>query len=129
MGTIRIDAADKYFSKAVRLRDKNTCRHCGKEGRQECCHIIGRANRRVRWSAHNAIAMCHYCHRYMTANPLDFYAFLEGELGAPHLENLRLVSNEIYKTNQSLRNEIAAHYREQVRQLEQDENHELLSWN
>lgn len=125
---IKREACDIWFSKAIRLRDKR-CLHCGKDDRLENCHVVGRRNKRLRWSAANCIAMCHGCHRYMTEQPLEFYEFLRGILGEAHVDNLRLVSNEIYKTTRPLRAEIATHYRLEVQAMEADENHELQTWN
>ena len=122
---IRRDAADKWFSDAVRMRDKSTCRSCGKEGRTECAHIYGRANKRLRWSTENALALCHYCHQFYTANPLDFYAFLYEEFGEEAMIELKRKSNEIYKTSKALRKEISAFYRNQVRRMENESGHVL----
>ena len=128
MPTISNGPADKAFSKAVRLRD-GKCLHCHKDGRLECAHIYGRANKRVRWAMSNAIALCHYCHRFFTANPIAFHDWLNIELGEAHMDKLRMDRNEIYKTNERLRKEIAAHYRDEVRQKEIDPDHEIQSWN
>ncbi len=48
---------------------------------------------------------------------------------ATHMDHLRLVSNEIYKTTKLLRKDIAAHYRDEVRQKELDPDYEIQSWN
>jgi hypothetical protein len=49
--------------------------------------------------------------------------------GDDHMDHLRLVSNEIYKTNKLLRKDIAAHYRDEVRRKELDPDYEIQSWN
>jgi len=56
MGTIKREACDHWFSKAVRLRD-GECLHCHRVENLECCHIFGRRNKRLRWAMSNAIAM------------------------------------------------------------------------
>lgn len=128
MSGIKRDAADIWFSKAVRTRDWFTCQQCGKGPSVECAHIFGRANKSTRWDMDNAISLCHYCHRYFTANPIEFHDFLEDLWGASALEILREKKNVILKTNKTLRAEIAKHYREQVRMAEADEAHEIVNW-
>lgn len=128
MGTIKREACDDWFSKAVRLRD-GECLHCHKIENLECCHIFGRRNKRLRWAMSNAIAMCHACHRKMTESPIAFHDFLRSMYGDEAMDKLRLVSNEIYKTNAALRKEISDHYRGEVRAKESDPDYEIQSWN
>jgi hypothetical protein len=77
----------------------------------------------------NATALCHYCHRHFTSNPIAFHDWLDKELGTPHMDKLRMDRNEIYKTTKLLRKDIAAHYRDEVRQKERDPDYEIQSWN
>ena len=125
---VKRDQADIWFSKAVRLRDQK-CLHCHKADRLECAHIYGRANKRVRWAMPNCIALCHYCHRHFTSMPIAFHDWLDKELGTPHMDKLRMDRNEIYKTTKLLRKDIAAHYRDEIRQKELDPDYEIQSWN
>ena len=128
MAKINNGPADREFSKAVRLRD-GECLHCHKQGRLECCHIFGRRNKRLRWAMSNAVSMCHYCHRYMTEQPIIFHEWLREMYGDERMDKLRLTSNEIYKTTEAVRKEIAAHYRDEVRRKELDPDYEIQSWN
>ena len=125
---VKREACDIWFSKAVRLRD-GECLHCQKQDRLECAHIYGRANKRVRWSMSNAIALCHYCHRHMTSNPIAFHDWLNDELGTAHMDKLRMDRNERYKTTKALRQEISDHYRGEVQRKESDSDYDIQSWN
>jgi hypothetical protein len=127
---IKRDAADKWFSDVVRKKAGHVCEHCNKvEGRMECAHIYGRAAKSVRWSMDNAVCLCHYCHMKFTANPLEFTAWLEEALGKGHMEMLREKWQVLMKTNKQLRKEIAKHYREEFKKMDQDENYEPVSYN
>lgn len=125
---IKRDAADIWFSKAVRARD-GKCLVCGREDTLEACHIYGRRNKVVRWSADNAFAMCHYHHRVMTENPLEMSRLCYQLFGDGHMEILREKARGHMKTNAQLRREIAKHYREELKKLEADPDYKLISFN
>jgi hypothetical protein len=127
---IKRDAADKWFSDVVRKKAGHVCESCNKvEGRMECAHIYGRAAKSVRWSMDNAVCLCHYCHMRFTANPLEFTMWLEETLGEGHMEMLREKWQVLMKTNKQLRKEIAKHYREEFKKMDEDENYEPVSYN
>lgn len=65
----------------------------------------------------------------MTENPLAFSGFLETELGAGHLEILTEKCRGILKENKAVRDEIAKHYREQIKLKEQDADYVMISYN
>jgi len=120
--------ADIWFSKAVRARD-GACLVCGTDQSLECAHIYGRRRKIVRYSMDNAVTLCHYHHRVMTENPLSFSGFLETTLGAGHLELLTEKCRGILKENKAVRDEIAKHYREEVRKKEQNPDYVIVSYN
>ena len=127
---IKRDAADKWFSDVVRKKAGHVCESCNKvEGRMECAHIYGRSAKSVRWSLDNAVCLCHYCHMRFTANPLEFTMWLEETLGEGHMEMLREKWQVLMKTNKQLRKEIAKHYREEFKKMDEDENYEPVSYN
>jgi len=127
---IKRDAADKWFSDVVRKKAGHVCESCGKvEGRMECAHIYGRSAKSVRWSMDNAVCLCHYCHMKFTANPLEFTKWLEDTLGEGHMDMLREKWQVLMKTNKLLRKEIAKHYREEFKKMDEDENYEPISYN
>jgi hypothetical protein len=55
--------------------------------------------------------------------------WLEQYWGEGHLQMLQEKSNGILKTNEAVRKEIAKHYREEYKKLEQDENYKPQSYN
>jgi len=127
---IKRDAADKWFSDVVRKKAGHVCESCNKvEGRMECAHIYGRSAKSVRWSLDNAVCLCHYCHMRFTANPLEFTKWLEETLGEGHMEMLREKWQVLMKTNKELRKEIAKHYREEFKKMDEDEKYEPISYN
>jgi len=127
---IKIDAADTWTSKVVRLKANYTCEHCGlQDARMECCHIHGRRAKSVRYSLDNLVCMCHGCHRYYTENPTEFTAWLLEYLGIGHMDMLLEKKNQLMKTNKQLRSEIAKHYRLEHRKMEADEHYNPVSFN
>jgi len=77
----------------------------------------------------NAVTLCHYHHRFFTENPLAFAGWLEITLGAGHLELLTEKMLGRLKMTQAVRNEIAKHYREEVRKKEQNPDYVIVSYN
>ena len=130
---IKRDAADSWFSKCIRLRAEWRCESCHKQYDSSstglhCAHIYGRANKSTRWDEGNALALCYACHQRYTANPLDFRAFLERYLGEGHLELLNERRNRIFKTTKAIRDEIAKHYREEFRRMEETNKRDLVGY-
>ena len=61
---------DREFS--VLVREKGYCEWCGSVDNQlQHAHVIGRANKFLRWDIMNAMCLCSYCHQYRWhENPL-----------------------------------------------------------
>lgn len=111
--------ADTAFSNAVRLSKGHQCEHCHRgDGRMECAHIFGRRFKSVRWDTMNALCLCHACHRYFTENPVAFTRWLEETVGQGYLDILNEKRNQIFKTTKAIRAEVAKHYREQIKLME-----------
>ena len=125
---VKRDQADAWFSKAVRARDKK-CVYCGRNDTLEAAHIYGRRLRSVRWSMDNCVTLCHYHHRHFTEQPIEFRDWLMKHYGAANMELLKEKSREIFKSTAAIRKEIAAHYRQEVRAKEADDNYEIVSYN
>jgi len=126
---IKRDAADIWFSKAVRLRDGNRCVVCGKDQSLEAAHIYGRRLKSVRWSLDNCLAMCHYHHRYYTEQPIEFRDYLHKLYGDGHMEMLREKAQQVFKATAAVKKEIAKHYRDEVRKAEADPAYKIISYN
>ena len=61
------DELDKFASKYIKMRDKNTCQWCGKSSdnpkAMHCSHVIPRsAGDRFRWMPENLKVLCFHCH-------------------------------------------------------------------
>jgi hypothetical protein len=65
----------------------------------------------------------------MTENPVEMSRLCHQLLGDGHMEILREKSQGIMKTNKALRAEIAKHYREELKKMEDDPEYVLVSWN
>jgi hypothetical protein len=94
---IKRDKLDAIFSALVRERANQLCEstgRCGSEVQLECCHIVGRRNKAVRWHPLNAMSLCHSQHRFFTENPLNFTAFVESKIGASGLHELKRLARE-----------------------------------
>jgi len=75
------DEADRLFSLQVRARG-----HCELwilkpdlrcAGDHQCCHVLSRRYRSVRWSEDNAFCGCQAHHTWFTHNPHAFYLAVE----------------------------------------------------
>ena len=126
---MKCSAADTAFSKAIKLRDNYTCQKCGiVRDRMECSHIHSRRHRTIRWDAMNAITKCHSCHRWWHENPTEAGRWFEGKYGTLHVELLLEKKRNPVKVPKSEEKAIAKHYREQIKLMEQNPNHELESY-
>jgi hypothetical protein len=64
----------------------------------------------------------------MTENPTTFVKWLSQYFGENHLEILQEKANGILKTNEQVRKDVAKHYREEYRKLEQDPEYQPQSY-
>jgi hypothetical protein len=68
--------ADSLFSAAVRSRERCEIAEWGLAGPPcsgvlQCCHIISRRYRAIRWDERNALCGCQAHHTYYTHRPLE----------------------------------------------------------
>lgn len=90
---LKRDSLDALFSNYIRLRDGYNCQRCGAHHDPptqaiHCAHIFSRGNKGLRWDEDNAIALCYGCHRYYTAYPLYFRAWVKQRIGAANFDLL-----------------------------------------
>ena len=58
---------DGLWAKAVKLRDRHTCRCCGSTGRVEAHHHRGRQDKYHRHHMENGMTLCALCHTFSSA--------------------------------------------------------------
>ena len=116
---MKLSSADIAFSHCIRAAADNTCLRCKKQfERTECSHVFGRRHRTIRWAKDNAKCLCHACHRWWHENPADSGRWFLLEVGKHFLDLLREKRDSRVKVPKSEEKEIAKHYREQLKQIE-----------
>jgi hypothetical protein len=141
---IKISPADAAFSQCVKVRVAGRCEASGREfpgadltGKAaglECAHVYGRRAKSTRWFPDNAVSLSHGKHRYYTENPHEWIAFVAEKLGQERFERLRAKWLTNVKVNEALEKQIAAHYRKQLRLMQDMRKQgvggriEFLSW-
>jgi len=88
---IRVSRLDADFARRIKERD-GRCRKCGRTGRLECAHIVGRRVKELRHDERNALALCFACHRFAHENPLAFVDWLKTEIGSAELRRLKQIA-------------------------------------
>jgi hypothetical protein len=125
---VKLSAADIAFSQCVRAAHDYTCQKCGIQklptGRRggsgmECSHRYSRRHRTIRWAKDNADCLCSGCHRWFGENPIEAVAWLVEKVGEGELRLLMEKREQRFKVPKSEEKEIAKHYREQLKILEQ----------
>lgn len=119
MGKIKRLPADIYFSKCVAAAHDHTCETCGKVGRIEASHVYSRRHRTIRWDKLNIMSQCHGCHAKWHESPLRAFAWFESEYGTERIELLQEKMNNKVKVPKIEEKEIAKHYREQLKLIEE----------
>lgn len=124
MPSIKLDKADKMFSRYVRLRDK-MCVRCGRKGEGkeginglQCSHFFGRSKESVRFDPENVNCLCYGCHRYWGSTDHESYReFKIKQLGKKGFENLKKRAYKLVKKDRDLAHEKA---KELVRTLKEE---------
>lgn len=107
--TIKIDPADRYFSKYIRLKAKK-CMNCGRrgEGKEgvtglQASHFHSRRKESVRFDTENVDVLCIGCHRRMgTYEREEYKAFKLKQLGQKAYDLLELRANTYAKKDRLL---------------------------
>ena len=121
---MKINQADAAFSKCVRERNDWHCEKCGKQYEKNsaglhCSHIYSRRHRTIRWDGMNAQALCFSCHQWYGGNPADSGLWITDLLGEGHMAILREKRDSRMKVPKMEEKDIAKHYREQLKLIEQ----------
>jgi hypothetical protein len=130
---MKTSTADSYFSKCIRASNNYVCVRCSTQYDKSsqglhCSHNFSRRHRAIRWCKENALPMCYGCHQWFGGNPADSGAWLTDMLGEGVIDILREKMRSKVKVPKSEEALIAKHYREQLKLIEADSNHELESY-
>jgi hypothetical protein len=102
MSGIRRTAADREFSKEIRLRAFGRCERCGSRPAPSGLHCAHHFTRRcsrctarpskphkcTRLDPDNALALCYGCHQYLDAHPVEKEAFWRSIIGDERFDAL-----------------------------------------
>ena len=126
MAAIRRTPADAAFSHCIRERADWTCERCGKyfppdSNRRglHASHFYGRRHKGLRFHTSNCFSHCYKCHQTLGENPADFALWVENHIGSGMYEIIRERKNSIYKMEKNELAEIADHYRQELKNMEQ----------
>lgn len=126
--------ADSAFSKCVRERNDWHCEYCKRDFSNnthilDCSHFYGRRARTVRWDGDNAFSHCRGCHNKLGENPGEFHTWAVNTRGDGWFEILtdkwRNLKRKITKQEEK---EIAKHYREELKKMEQKRKDGVKGW-
>lgn len=110
MKQVRIDAADKYFSMYIRLRD-GQCMRCGSFVRyndqgdpisHQMSHFQGRRKEATRFDPENGDTLCGACHLYFTANPYEHVQWQIEKKGQKAVDGIIIRSNSYVKKDRKM---------------------------
>ena len=124
---IKINAADKAFSKALRESYDWVCQRChtkyGPDNTRglECSHYYGRGNYATRYCVDNCDVLCTGCHFYLGGNPNDYRLWKAETYGEGLIQILTDKRNDITLGRLMKRNkkEIADHYKAEYKRLKE----------
>ena len=123
-GSVKTKPADQAFSKCVREASDWCCEKCGTQYEKgatglHCSHIYSRRHRTIRWCKENAQALCFSCHQWFGGNPADSGVWIRELMGEPYIQILQEKRDSKVKVSKLEEKDIAKHYREQLKQLEE----------
>lgn len=55
-------SCEELWRKIINHKGNYACEKCGRVGKLDSHHIIGRQNKRTRWDVSNGILLCSHCH-------------------------------------------------------------------
>lgn len=113
---IRINSADRLFSKYIRALHNWTCEACGKVCRDEtgttiyfqleASHYHSRRYWGTRYDPHNVRALCYLCHKRMGGHTREengeYDLFMKKILGPPEYRNLGIRAESYCEKDQKL---------------------------
>ena len=132
---IKINAADRHFSKCVRERTDYTCQGCGKQYPREstglhCSHYFSRGKWAIRYDKDNAFAHCYGCHKKYGSNPEHFRDHYIDCYGEGTLELLKEKERDLGRAKRMHKEfkDIVYHYREELKEMKQIRTEGHAGW-
>ena len=124
---VKINPADKWFSKCVREAAEWRCECCGKQYEEgtmglHCSHYFGRRANSLRYCPDNAFAHCFGCHQRLGSNPDDFRGWMVSKVGEGMIDILREKREDIGLAKDIKKNikDVAKHYKAEYERLKQE---------
>ena len=125
------EKAQAAFNKAIRVRDKNLpCISCGRyhEGQYHAGHYKTRgAHPELALHPLNCHKQCAPCNNHLSGNLVNYRKALIEKIGQEKLDWLE-GEHELNRYTAEQYMEISKHYREQIKLMEANPNHELVSY-
>lgn len=104
---IKIDPADKEFSRYIRLRD-GECKRCHRKGEGpeginglQNSHFYGRGKESTRFDPLNCDSMCAGCHQHFTSNPANYAEWKLKQLGMDKYNALSIRAHRYQKKDRA----------------------------
>lgn len=122
---MKIQVADSWFSKYIRLRDTDEngigfCCSCGKVihySNSDAGHFINRKHKLIRFSEINVHAQCRECNRFDEGNMVGYYQFMINKYGDSVVKKLQISKNTTVKFGNFEIEKIAEFYKIKVKEI------------
>lgn len=106
---VKVDAADRLFSRYIRERDSWTCQRCharhpvGSMG-LHCSHYFGRGRESTRFDSANCDSLCYPCHMLWGHGDRrdEYRAFKVNQLGEAGFRELEIRANSYAKKDRKM---------------------------
>lgn len=123
MSAIKFTEEDRLFSKLVKLRSDQSCQYCHTSFKHDlsqlhCSHWKGRANKSTRYHPDNAFAHCVMCHDKLGHSPALFDRWVATTIGPNKADSINALSKRPAKLRPTNYAEIRAHFRKEIKRLE-----------
>lgn len=107
MGAVKIDEADRLWSRFIRSRAGWCCQRCGKyyeppTSALHCSHFYGRGREATRYDEFNTFSLCYGCHRYLGSHPNEHRDFVISKIGQEEFDRLTLRANAYKKKDRKM---------------------------
>ena len=104
---------DSVFSKYIRMRDKNICFTCGKEGAQ-AGHYVSEVIITTRWDPDNVFCQCVSCNVFKHGNYPIYSEHLIKKYGLGIIEDLNIRGKQPFKLKRDWLNEMIDYYKKET---------------